>query len=186
MTVLLHIPLCLDVPRLFPPSLLSCLSSEWVPSHWRGQAGCGCTGAGVQEWVCMNLLEETGILDWGTKEKADRRTEGQGQHPRGHQELGKKQHPRTTVGAAGAPRGAWAGDCDTQAVFPRSPGGIDVHRVSPAEMDCVPSTVSQDSISTDICQQSGKSVGLKNWSGARPFEATPWDKGTTGPGGSWR
>lgn len=35
---------------------------------------------GAQVRVCMNLLE-TGILDWGTKEKADRRTEGQGQHP---------------------------------------------------------------------------------------------------------
>lgn len=33
-------------------------------------------GAGVQGWVCINLLEETGILDWGTKQKADRRTEG--------------------------------------------------------------------------------------------------------------
>lgn len=29
----------------------------------------------------MNLLEETGILEWGNKEKGDRRAEGQGSIP---------------------------------------------------------------------------------------------------------
>lgn len=88
----------------------------------------------------MSLLEEIGILGWGTKEKGDRRAEVKGQHPSDHQELGKKQHQEPLQMNLGHPE--VHGDCDTQAVSPRSQGGIDVHRVSPAERDCVPPTVS--------------------------------------------
>lgn len=41
--------------------------------------------------------------------------------------------------------------------------------MNPTERDCVPPTVCQDNISTDICQQSGKFVGLKNGLGADPL-----------------